>query len=211
MTASRAPLTCQSAVLTMPSFGRCRIRWGVHSPHSEEANGALPCYGLVTATPDPPPDRPPDRRCVRRHTRRRTSGLDTPAPVWFNGGMDTHNTTQPTPAPEGDDYQDPYYAEGLAQGRNHGAYVIDGNTSAAEARRILQGIEDCDPAVMDMEPNPLSGEWAGESMAEILGTFDSPEDEDAAANAYSDGFTEGYWAEVQDAAEAILGTATAHS
>ena len=49
------------------------------------------------ASPYLGPARPPDRRCVRRHTRRRTSGLDTPAPVWFNGGMDNTTPTQPTP------------------------------------------------------------------------------------------------------------------
>jgi hypothetical protein len=58
---------------------------------------------------------------------------------------------------------------GADAGRAAGSWVIDGNTSPETARNILRGIDDGDPMVMDMAPGPLSGEWAGESVTELLG------------------------------------------
>ena len=57
------------------------------------------------------------------------------------------------------------------------------------ATRTLRGIEDGDPEVMDLCPNPLSGEWAGESLKEIFGRIPS---EQTMTN-YEVGFQEGFF------------------
>lgn len=50
---------------------------------------------------------------------------------------------------------------GAEHGANAASWVIDGRTPAATARRILLGIDDGDPAVLDTLPAPdLSGQWA---------------------------------------------------
>lgn len=94
----------------------------------------------------------------------------------------------------------------LERGREHGAaagsWLIDGNTSSETARAILQGIADGDPEVMDMQPSPLSGEWAGESIGELIDGYDelNAVEQDEACAAYEQGFGEGFWAEVERAA-----------
>lgn len=105
---------------------------------------------------------------------------------------------------------------GVLRGEAAGSWVIDGNTSEAEARAILQGYEDGDPEVMDLQPSPLSGEWAGDptpqSLMAELGVHHLPygdktdsEEESDLADAYEEGFGEGFWNEVQRAARAKLG------
>jgi hypothetical protein len=102
---------------------------------------------------------------------------------------------------------------GASAGKAAGSWAIDGTTTAEAARRILKGYEDGDPAVLDMQPSPLSGEWAGgpteddvldeielyanttisgdalggDGIAEIIGVW-------------LDGYSEGYWDEVIRAA-----------
>lgn len=63
---------------------------------------------------------------------------------------------------------------------------------ADHARRILKGYDDGDPEIMDMQPSPLSGEWAGESIMELFGRTPSGDQLDRYENAYS----EAYWAEI---------------
>ena len=92
------------------------------------------------------------------------------------------------------------YKMGCEAGRAAGSWVLDGNSSSAEARWILEGYEDGDPAVMDMQPSPLSGEWAGESIREIFGRWPSPREMDL----YELGYSEGFWGEVQRSARALL-------
>lgn len=104
---------------------------------------------------------------------------------------------------------------GEEAGRAAGSWVIDGNTSTETARKILQGLEDGNPETMDMMPAPLSGEWAGESIMELLGDFAYPINPDypdegsdvplEVCDAYEQGFMESYWAEVERAATYILG------
>lgn len=100
----------------------------------------------------------------------------------------------------------PYYKEGYEAGKNAASWVFDGNTDLATYARVLRGFEDGDPEIMDMQPAPLSGEFAGGSMNEILGIFDNDEDQNEAADAYEEGFSEGYWAEIQDTCHYHLGT-----
>ena len=92
-----------------------------------------------------------------------------------------------------------YEREGYAAGKAAGFWVTDGNTSVVEYRAILRGIEEGDPQVMDMEPSPLSGEWAGESIPEIIEGYADMTDEqaDAACTEYEEGFSQGFWDEVE--------------
>jgi hypothetical protein len=88
---------------------------------------------------------------------------------------------------------------GADAGAAAGSWVeIEGNDQAV---RILVGIEDCDPEVMDMMPAPLSGEWAGESLTE-LGLDGATEQELAD---YEIGFSDAYWATVAKSAQSQLG------
>lgn len=90
-----------------------------------------------------------------------------------------------------------YREEGRSAGHASGSWVIDGNTTDAQVSWILRGINDCDPEVMDLQPSPLSGEWAGESMPELLGEY---ADDEEVQDAYEEGFSEGFWGEVERAA-----------
>lgn len=95
--------------------------------------------------------------------------------------------------------------EATALGKEHGhdkaTWVFDGNTSENAYGRFLQGHEDGDPEIMDMCPAPLSGEWAGESMWEILGAPEDGDDLEAddawqeVADAYENAFTSAWWTE----------------
>lgn len=57
------------------------------------------------------------------------------------------------------------------------------------AKNILKGYDDGDPSVMDMQPAPLSGEWAGESLVEIFGRQPT----DSMMENYEMGFQDGFW------------------
>lgn len=104
---------------------------------------------------------------------------------------------------------------GLEAGKAAGSWVIDGNTTEETARRILQGYEDGDPKILDMQPSPLSGEWAdGESADQLVSELvdlneasiswgELAELQDEVCRAFEDGYADGYWAEVQRSARAI--------
>lgn len=90
---------------------------------------------------------------------------------------------------------------GYEYGRAAGSWVIGGNTSIDTVIAIAKGYEDGDPQIMDMEPSPLSGEWADDpSIEDILyeigvdgSTADASDDLlDEFQIAYSDAF----WSEV---------------
>lgn len=97
---------------------------------------------------------------------------------------------------------------GREHGKARGSWVIDGNTSTFRALRIIQGYEDCNPEVMDMEPAPLSGEWADDPTPEsVYAELGVSEDDDPAGQLLTDyelGFSEGFWDEVQRAARGVL-------
>jgi len=84
----------------------------------------------------------------------------------------------------------PFFTDGYDRGEAAGSWFTIEN--AEHAARIVKGYDDGDPEVMDMQPSALSGEWAGESLAE-LGLADAS-DEDLSS--YEDGYSEGFWAEV---------------
>lgn len=57
---------------------------------------------------------------------------------------------------------------GYQAGRGAGSWVTDGNSTTDSYRRLLTGIEDGDPAVLDLLPvAPLSGEWDGPTPASL--------------------------------------------
>ena len=99
-------------------------------------------------------------------------------------------------------------ALGAEHGRNVGSWVIDGNTTAETAARILQGYEDGDPEIMDMQPSPLSGEWADDptpsSVLADLGVNETDESSSELLDTYEAAFSEAYWDEVIRAAKVVV-------
>lgn len=92
-------------------------------------------------------------------------------------------------------------ADGESAGRAAGSWVIDGNSPADAARALVQGLEDGDPQYLLLQPSPLSGEWSDSptpaSLADEYGV--DPEDYDtvdAICDAYEEGFSVGWEAEV---------------
>jgi hypothetical protein len=98
---------------------------------------------------------------------------------------------------------------GEEHGKAASSWILDGNSTQEAAERLLRGILEGDPEVLDSLPSsPLSGEWAdaasgAELVAEAGLDFDgsdpdSAERESELLDAYSDGYSEG----VHDGAEA---------
>ncbi len=99
--------------------------------------------------------------------------------------------------------------QGLEDGTAAGSWVIDGNTSTETARKILDGIEDLDPMILDVLPSaPLSGEYAdGLLPRDVLGWYGMTEDDTAAdsiLSAYEDGYSEGVMHEVERSARYMV-------
>lgn len=74
----------------------------------------------------------------------------------------------------------------------------------ADPNEVIQRAQD-----NDGEPGWLSGEWAGESITELLGDLieeaDDVDAEDDILNAYADAASDEYWSEVWREAEAQFG------
>lgn len=96
---------------------------------------------------------------------------------------------------------DERYQHGFDAGVNQAAWHVDTNVPVERARALLVGHDDGDPLVLDLCPNPLSGEWAAESISEVLG--DGFTDEDA--DEYQAGFVDGFWHEVCRVARLVSG------
>jgi len=95
-------------------------------------------------------------------------------------------------------------ANGYSDGEDAASWLLDGNSSDAAALKLLRGIRDGDPEVLDQLPgSPLSGEYAGEKVPnDVLRDVDLEEDDElaeAAIAAYEDGFDSG----VHDGAEKL--------
>jgi hypothetical protein len=91
-------------------------------------------------------------------------------------------------------------------GREHGragaSWYFDGNTSDETYARVLQGIEEGDPEILDTFPHsPLSGEWAGDpTPSHVLEGFGVRLEHDSAdeiLRAYEDGFSEAVQNEIE--------------
>jgi len=107
-----------------------------------------------------------------------------------------------------DDVETLVRERGREDGDAVGSYVIDGSTSKELAREIFQGIEDGDPAILDMLPELQLGQWADdpsfEEILEDLGIEYSEDEVDDLFNAYSDAWSEGMIDRVtQDARNAM--------
>jgi hypothetical protein len=102
---------------------------------------------------------------------------------------------------------------GYQAGTAAGSWVLDGNSSEADAHTLLRLIEDGDP--MFEIPSPLTGEWAdGWSPALVLEQADverpdDPEEETELLDCFEAGFGEGYEDEVVRSARSLLGLPTA--
>ncbi len=81
------------------------------------------------------------------------------------------------------------------------SWKFDGNTTEATYRAFVKGNEEGDPAIMDAYAPPLwlSGEWAGESITEILGPQNARDYNraDSIADAYMEAAETAYWRELE--------------
>ena len=87
---------------------------------------------------------------------------------------------------------------GTAHGHAAGTWATDGNTTDEQYRAILEAIAECEFEV----PSWLSGEWAGESIPELLGDLDGLPDwqRDAILETFETAATLAYVAEVERSA-----------
>lgn len=84
---------------------------------------------------------------------------------------------------------------GRERGEAAASWVFDGNTNRATYELALKGIEDGDPEILDLisPPNWLSGEYAGESISELLGDDVT----DAQMTAYEEAADMAFWRMVE--------------
>lgn len=91
------------------------------------------------------------------------------------------------------------------RGAAAGDSIFDGNSTVEQASAFIKGADEGDPMVMDLCPNPCSGEWAGESIPEL---FDlpkgAPHPTDDEIAEYESHFTYCWWDAAQSHARAIL-------
>jgi hypothetical protein len=91
---------------------------------------------------------------------------------------------------------------GAEAGRSAASWAFDGNTPDETYHAFLTGTDAGDPETLDsFDYSPLSGEWSGESITELLGDLlDGLDDEgegwDVMA-AYEDAALDAYWAELE--------------
>ena len=85
-----------------------------------------------------------------------------------------------------------FYKQGYAAGKARGSWIIDGNSTLETCKRIAQGFDDGDPEILDLQPSPLSGEFAGESIKELFGYQPSSH----CLDLYEAGYSDGFWSEV---------------
>ena len=102
-------------------------------------------------------------------------------------------------------------AQARKLGQQHGSsvasWVFDGNTDLDTYRRVIQGYEDGDPEIMDMQPSPFSGEWTPQSVLDDLGLDEQEADSgryDFVLDAYEAAFSEEYWDVIVDTCQLHL-------
>jgi len=92
---------------------------------------------------------------------------------------------------------------GRAAGTTAAGWVFDGNTPREEYQRVLRGIEEGDPAVLDATEPPAIGPAAGYDpgdLARDLGIEPADRGLPRAVSAYADAFTDAFWQETERAA-----------
>jgi hypothetical protein len=108
---------------------------------------------------------------------------------------------------DGTELDDPLTVRAGQLGRDAGhaaaTWVFDGNTPDEAHRHVLRGIEDGDPAVLDLVEPPALGPGAGYDQNDLAGDLGLDPGDPAlprAASAYADAFTGSFWAETERAA-----------
>ena len=81
--------------------------------------------------------------------------------------------------------------EARQRGENAAEWMFDGNTETDTYRAVWEAIQDGDDLDGYQSADPLSGEWAGESITELLG--EDLADHPDAMDAYEEAFRNGYW------------------
>jgi beta-glucanase (GH16 family) len=96
-------------------------------------------------------------------------------------------------------------------GRDHGksaaSWYFDGNTADETYTRVLRGLEDGDPEILDTFPSsPLSGEWAdGPTPQTLQHDFELNDDDvDEACDLYEAAFYQASQDEIERAAGAMV-------
>ena len=92
---------------------------------------------------------------------------------------------------------------GRDAGKAAAGRVSGGNTPEEEYQRVLRGIDDGDPAVLDATEPPAIGPAAGydpDDLARDLGIEPGDRALPRAVSAYADAFTGGFWQETERAA-----------
>ena len=110
----------------------------------------------------------------------------------------------PMRASEWEAAQESMYEAGIDDGGNAADWCIDGNTSDEAKTRVKQGLDDCDPAILDSLPHLQLGQWAGDPTIEDLISEHTginveltPEEIQDLWIAYSDGWYEGMHARLE--------------
>jgi len=92
---------------------------------------------------------------------------------------------------------------GRAAGKAAAGWVFDGNTPEETYQRVLRGIEEGDPAVLDATEPPAIGPAAGytqDDLARDLGIEPADRGLPRAVTAYADAFAGAFWQETERAA-----------
>jgi hypothetical protein len=97
---------------------------------------------------------------------------------------------------------------GRDAGKAAAGWVLDGNTTEEAYQRVLRGIEEGDPAVLDAVEPPAIGPGAGydqDDLARDLGIEPGDRGLPRAASAYAGAFTSAFWQGTERAARDRLG------
>lgn len=96
------------------------------------------------------------------------------------------------------DTEEKAFEKGEEKGTKWAGWFFDPETEASVYRRILDGLMEGDPEIMDLCPNPLTGEWAD---YEIPVLFEIPIGgewpEENILDAFESGFSQGWCLEVE--------------
>lgn len=100
------------------------------------------------------------------------------------------------------------YYRGYEVGKGRASWIFDGNTTQETYRTFLKLYDDCDLPDDFMPPAPLSGEWAGESIPELLGDLIDGDDyfDEQVMDAYEEGYEQGWWDELVSTATSSIWT-----
>lgn len=86
---------------------------------------------------------------------------------------------------------------GTEAGKAAASWAFDGDTDRETYAKVLKGIEDGDPEIMDMQPAPLSGEWAGESIPELSARYGIDLEDEEIADRFEEAYSQAFWDEIE--------------